>query len=79
MSKPILLKLKDNIFKETMELTKKIEVPRNLYINDALSFYNKIEKRKLLKNKLKKEIQMVQGNSLEVLEEFEKLDDEILE
>ncbi len=79
MSKPILLKLKDDIFNETMELTKKIEVPRNSYINDALSFYNKIEKRKLLKNKLKKEIQMVQGSSLEVLEEFEKLNDEILE
>lgn len=79
MSKPILLKLKDDIFEETVELTKKIKIPRNLYINNALSFYNKIEKRKLLKNKLKKEIQMVQGSSLEVLEEFEKLNDEILE
>ncbi len=79
MSKAISVKIKDDLFKEVEEVTKKINIPRNKYINNALSFYNKLEKRKLLKNKLQKELKLIKNSSLEVMEEFEKLDDEILE
>ncbi len=79
MSKSILLKVQDDIFTETNNLTKLIKIPRNLYINKALSFYNQLYKRKILKDKLKKEINLVETNSLEVLEEFEKIEDDNIE
>jgi len=50
-----------------------------LYINDALDFYNKINKRKLLKQQLHYESKLVKQNSLEILKEFERIEDEIKE
>ena len=52
MSKALSLKVKDDIFKEVEEIVFQINIPRNAYINQALSFYNKLNKRKLLKKKL---------------------------
>jgi hypothetical protein len=79
MSKALSLKVKDDIFKEVEEIVLQTNIPRNAYINQALSFYNKLNKRKLLKKKLHYESHLVTNNSLEVLEEFEKLEDEIQE
>ncbi len=77
MSKILSLKMKDDIYKETENITKKIQIPRNAYINDAVAFYNKLKKRALLKKDLTKESNMVRENSMEVLEAFETLEDEI--
>ena len=79
MSKAISLKIKDDIFKEVEKITKTSHIPRNAYINDALSFYNKITRRNILKKKLKYESKLVEDNSLEVLKEFEKIKDPIFE
>jgi len=79
MSKALSLKVKDDIFKEVEEIVHQTNIPRNAYINQALSFYNKFNKRKLLKGKLHYESYLVKNNSLEVLEEFEKIEDEIQE
>ncbi len=79
MSKALSLKVKDDIFKEVEEIVHQTNIPRNAYINQALSFYNKFNKRKLLKRKLHYESHLVKNNSLEVLEEFEKIEDEIQE
>ena len=79
MSKAISLKIKDDIFKEVEKITKNRHIPRNAYINDALSFYNKITRRNILKKKLKYESKLVEDNSLEVLKEFEKIKDPIFE
>ncbi len=75
--KILSLKLKDEVFSEAEGLLKKIHISRNAYINKALAFYNKVNKRKLLRKQLEKESQMVQGVSLEVLNEMEKLEDSL--
>ncbi len=72
--KNISLKLEDSIFGETEKILSKIKKPRNRYINEALSFYNRIQKRLILEKRLKKESNLVRINSLEVLKEFEDID-----
>ena len=72
--KNISLKLDDSIFGETEKILSKIKKPRNRYINEALSFYNRIQKRLILEKRLKIESNLVKSNSLEVLEEFENID-----
>lgn len=70
------LKLDDSIFKETEGLLKKFKVPRNRYINEALAFYNEVQKRKLLAKQLEKESKLVSEESINVLKDFELLEDE---
>ena len=48
-----------------------------LFIMVLLSFYNKLTRRKLLKKQLAKESRAVSGSSLEVLHEFERMEDEL--
>jgi hypothetical protein len=77
MAKPVLLKLNDEIFKETEEIISQTHISRNAYINQALSIYNKLNRRRALKKLLKYESGLVRHNSLELLEEFERLEDEM--
>lgn len=72
--KTISLKIDDSIFGETEKILSKIKKPRNRYINEALDFYNRIQKRKILELKLKKESALVKNESLSVLNEFEEID-----
>lgn len=74
--KTLSLKLDDSIFRETEKLLFEIKQPRNRYINDALKFYNKTQKRRLLAKKLEKESKLVQEESMSVLSEFESIPDE---
>ena len=74
--KTLSLKLDDEIFDEAEELTSKLKVARNRYINEAVNIYNLYNKRKLLKKQLTKESKMTMDDSMEVLHEFEKLIDE---
>lgn len=71
--KTLSLKLDDSIFEETEEITAKMKLARNRYINEALKVFNLYNKRKLLKNQLEIESKMVRKDSMEILEEFEKL------
>jgi len=70
-SKLLSLKLKEDIYIETGDVLKTIHRSRNAYLNDAISFYNKLQKRNILKGKLKAESQLVAHNSLDILGEFE--------
>ncbi len=79
MSKLLSLKIKDDIFLEVEKITKKKKIPRNAYINKALAFYNDLNKRKNLKEQLQYESNMIKSNSMDILEEFEKLEDELIE
>ncbi|MBE0647020.1 MAG: hypothetical protein IH596_04470 [Bacteroidales bacterium] len=72
--KMLSLKLDDSVFSETEQVIKNIKKSRNRYINEALDFYNKFQKRKILAAKLEKESTLVMNDSMEVLREFEKLD-----
>ncbi|KEO75701.1 hypothetical protein [Anditalea andensis] len=74
--KNLSLKVEDNIFTETENILEKINKTRNRYINEALDYYNKLQKRKLLSEQLEKESKLVASDSLQVLREFEKLEDE---
>jgi predicted transcriptional regulator len=77
MSKNLSLKLQDEIFEETEQVLRKVKQPRNAYINEAVHFYNKLVARRLLKNKLFRESNIVAADSLVVLEEFEKFEEDL--
>jgi hypothetical protein len=72
--KTLSLKLDDSVFTETEQVINHIKKSRNRYINEALDFYNKVQKRKLLASKLEKESILVKDESLTVLHEFEMID-----
>ena len=72
--KTVSLKIDDSIFVETEAILSKIKKPRNRYINEALDYYNKIQRRKMIEDKLKKESSLVKAESLSVLNEFEEVD-----
>jgi len=77
MSKVLSLKLQNNVFEEAEEILRKNRKARNAYFNEAIDLYNKLNKRKLLKRELAKESVLVAADSLEVLEAFERLEDEL--
>lgn len=72
--KSISLKLDKVIFGETEKILTKIKKPRNRYINEALDYYNNIQKKKLLEIKLRKESLLVREDSMNVLKEFEGIE-----
>ncbi len=76
MSKTLSLKLKDDVFQETEEIRRQSRRTRNTYFNEAINFYNKLWKRKLLKKALAEESTLVAENSLEVLRAFEQVEQE---
>lgn len=73
--KTLSLKLDNNIYEDTEEMTSKLKLARNRYINEAVSMYNLYNKRRLLKKQLKKESSLTSIDSMDVLREFEKLID----
>ena len=74
--KVLSLKLREEIFKDAEEMIHRMKMKRNTYINDALAFYNKLNRRKFLKTALRAESALVKASSLEVLRELEALEDE---
>jgi hypothetical protein len=74
--KNLSLKVEEHIFTETENILNKLHKTRNRYINEALDFYNKVQKRKLLAEQLQKESKLVASDSMDILGEFEQLEDE---
>lgn len=72
--KTVSLKIDDSIFGETEKILSKISIPRNRYINDAIEYYNKVQKRQLLEKRLKVESELVKEESMLVLNDFENTD-----
>ena len=72
--KTVSLKIDDSIFEETEKLLSRIKKPRNRYINDALDYYNRFQKRLILEKKLKIESDLVRAESINVLNDFEGID-----
>ena len=73
--KTLSLKLDEIVYKETEQLLEKIKKPRNRYINEALQYYNQIQKKKIISEQLMIESKLVSDESMNVLNEFEKLED----
>ena len=72
--KTVSLKIDDFIFGETEKILSKIKKPRNRYINEALDFYNKMQRRQIIEKRLKKESEIVKKDSMSVLKDFEEID-----
>ncbi|MBK8563399.1 MAG: hypothetical protein IPN76_08630 [Saprospiraceae bacterium] len=77
--KTLSLKLQEPIFTEAEKMVAQLKKSRNAYINEAVAFYNRYQKRQLLAKLLAEESKLVAENSMEVLKEFEALEDEIFE
>ena len=73
--KTLSLKLDDSIFQETEQVVTKLKKPRNRYINEALLYYNRLQRKRFLGKRLEIESKLVQVESMKVLAEFENLDD----
>ncbi len=74
--KNLSLKLDEQTFDETERIINEIKVNRNRYINKAIAFFNELQKKKILGKQLETESRLVQQESMRVLAEFEKLDDD---
>ena len=71
------LKLQDGIFVETEAILARLKKNRNAYINEALDYYNALQKRHLLALELQAEIILAAESSQEVLREMEQIEDAI--
>ncbi|MBN2030294.1 hypothetical protein JW824_08625 [bacterium] len=76
--KTISLKIDDSIFGETENIVALIKKPRNRYINEAINYYNKLQKRKLIEQKLHNESLLVKDDSMAILKEFESIENETI-
>jgi len=73
--KTLSLKLDDSVFQETEQVVSRLKKPRNRYINEALLFYNRLQRKRFLAKRLEIESKLVSEESLKVLAEFENLED----
>lgn len=78
LMKNLSLKLQDALFSETEMLISTLKKNRNAYLNEALAFYNRYQKRRLLAEQLRRESALVSDSSLEVSAEFEAMEDDLL-
>jgi len=74
--KTVSLKIDDSIFGETEKILSVLKMPRNRYINEAIAYYNKVQKRQLLEKRLKTESSLVREDSMKVLQDFENIGDD---
>ena len=75
--KPLSLKLREDVFDELERILRAIHMPRNTYINQAVTVYNQLCQRKLRRRQLRREAHLVRASSLEALREFERLEDQL--
>ncbi|MFH0920967.1 MAG: hypothetical protein V1913_11480 [Fibrobacterota bacterium] len=78
MSKALSLKLREDVFEQVEEITRRAHIPRNTYINSALDFYNAYNRRKFLRGQLLRESLIGRTDSMRVLHEFEQLQDDLI-
>ena len=74
--KTLFLKIYESIFGETENILNQMQKPRNRYINEAIDYYNKFQKRLILEKRLREESALVKADSMAVLREFEKFRDD---
>jgi len=72
--KTVSLKIDDSIFGETEKILSRMKKPRNRYINEAIDYYNRLQRKLMIEKRLKKESDLVKSDSMSVLQEFEEVD-----
>ena len=65
----------DRIFQETESVILKIRMPRNAYINRAVDFYNRCQKRLLTKKKIQRDVRMLKAETMDIIKSSELLED----
>lgn len=73
--KTISLRLPESLLTELEQRVEQVSTSRNRYINDAIAFYNHYLERRTLAEQFAAESQLVGEDSLQVLAEFEMLED----
>ena len=73
--KTISLKLDENIFQDTEKLLDSVKLSRNRYINEAILYYNNIQRKIQLEKIPAAESKACEQSSKEVSNEFELIDD----
>ncbi|HMR87007.1 MAG TPA: hypothetical protein PKD51_02575 [Saprospiraceae bacterium] len=76
MSKLISLKMDEKLLQDTEIMVSKLGISRNKYINDAVLAYTKAQKRAEMEAQIKREVALIRESSMEVLAEFEALEDD---
>jgi len=76
MSKVISLKIEEKILQDADNMVSKLGISRNKYINEAIEAYSKAKKRAAMEEQIKKEVALIRESSMEVLTEFEALEDD---
>jgi len=76
MSKLISLKIDEKLLLDAEIMVSKLGISRNKYINDAVLAYTKAQKRAELEVQIRKASILVRESSMEVLAEFEALEDD---
>ncbi|NOY50191.1 MAG: hypothetical protein GXO88_06500 [Chlorobi bacterium] len=72
--KTVSLKIDESIFVETEKILARMKKPRNRYINEAIDYYNRLQRRLIIEKRLKEESDLVNSDSMSVLKEFEEID-----
>ncbi len=73
--KSISLNLDQDLYDEAQQIVNKLRISRNKYINDAVAHYNEVQKKQWIEEKLRKESLLLRKDSMDVLAEFESLED----
>ena len=77
--KAISLKIREDIFEELEKAVKEVRMSRNAYINKAVEFYNKLNRKQRIRRLLRRASLKVRDQSLEFLRETEAIDDHLME
>lgn len=77
--KNLSLKLDDQIFLETERILTDIKKPRNKYINEAIEFYNRHQRRAWLAKQLAYEAELAGEDSVEMARSLENLDPHLID
>ena len=76
MSKLISVKIDEKVLEGIDEMVKNLNISRNKFVNEAILEYTKMKKRAALEEQIRIASFMVRESGMEVLKEFEALDDD---
>lgn len=77
--KNLSLKLDDAVFLETEKMVEQLNETRNRYINKAVDFFNKMQKKKMIGEQIAMDSLAVREGSLEICRDLEPLDPHLLD
>ena len=77
--KNLSLKLDDQIFLETERILEGLKKPRNKYINEAIEFYNRHQRRLWLAKQFAYEAELAGEDSVEMARSLENLDPHLID